>query len=260
MDTPNPESLPDELTQCCRDVADEFDVDPRIHALDFIFHFVRNHEQFADDMEEGVRYYFSSGADSATMLHNIVVPLAGREDLSVLDFASGYGCVTRHLRNALPDARVVASDIHPEAIAFLQSALGVDVLQSVPEPEDFPLPQAFDVVFAFSFFSHIPKRKWARWLRTLAACTAPSGLLLFTTHGLTSASLFIEGCPIDESGFGFQPVSEQQDIDASEYGTTITLPRYVFGEIEKLDGMRLIRFQAELWWGHQDLYVLRHEG
>ena len=62
---------------------------------------------------------------------------------------------------------------------------------------------------------------------------------------------------MDDSGFGFKPESEQLDLKASEYGTTITLPRYVFRQIEELDGMRLLLFNTALWWGHQDLYLLR---
>ncbi len=43
----------------------------------------------------------------------------------LLEFASGYGCVTRHFKNTMPNARVVASDIHPQAMDFVESHLAV---------------------------------------------------------------------------------------------------------------------------------------
>jgi hypothetical protein len=78
---------------------------------------------------------------------------------------------------------VTACDIHPEAGAFLREKLGVAAVGSVEVPEKFNLGQRFDVVFALSFFSHLPHSGWRRWLLALAEHTGPDGILIFTTHG-----------------------------------------------------------------------------
>jgi len=45
---------------------------------------------------------------------------------------------------------------------------------SSPVPEQLKLPPQ-DVIFAHSFFSHMPETTWARWLKALANALAPRG-------------------------------------------------------------------------------------
>jgi len=67
-------------------------------------------------------------------------------------------------------------------------------------PEDLALGRTFDVVFALSFFSHVPEATFGRWLRALFAGVSEGGILIFTTHGLASQPNL--GNPeIPESGF-----------------------------------------------------------
>ena len=82
----------------------------------------------------------------------------------LLEFASGYGCVTRHIKKN-PDYDVVSCDIHPQAVDFLRSRIDVKAIQSMHVPEEFAPVDKFDVVFALSFFSHMPKSSFGRWLR-----------------------------------------------------------------------------------------------
>ncbi len=59
---------------------------------------------------------------------------------------------------------------------------GVESYLSSPVPEQLTLPSQ-DVIFAHSFFSHMPETTWARWLKALANALAPRGVLIFTTPG-----------------------------------------------------------------------------
>ena len=86
--------------------------------------------------------------------------------IKLLEFASGYGCVTRHLKKN-PAYDVVSCDIHPQAVDFLSSRLKVKAIQSVHTPEEFATVDKFDVAFATSFFSHMPKSSFGRWLKAL---------------------------------------------------------------------------------------------
>lgn len=226
-------------------------IDPR----DWIFWFIFNHPSIPTKTA-AVDTYFSGGAECAGKLGALIAEQRPIEGARILEFAAGYGRVTRHLRKVVAQAEVLACDIHPDAVAFLRYTLGVAAVGSTIMPEQFNLDRRFDVVFALSFFSHLPKSSWRRWLLALAEHTTPDGLLIFTTHGERSRPNL--GNPeIGPDGFWFKPESEQQDISGYDYGSAITLPAFVLEQIAHVPHMRLVRFQEGYWWGHQDVYVLR---
>ena len=77
----------------------------------------------------------------------------GTQPLTVLEFASGYGMVTRHLAKE-QSLNVYSCDIHSQAVHFLGQEIGVHSIQSSSCPEILQLPMQFDVVFALSFLAH----------------------------------------------------------------------------------------------------------
>ena len=147
-----PFRLAREVRQECRRQAGQLGVSPAIHADDFIFRFVLAHPNFPE-AGGAVDYYFNDGRKSALSLGSLLAEL-GKDrrpaggPLRLLEFAAGYGCVTRHLRGAIDDLDLIACDIHPQAITFIEDKLGVSALQSASIPEDFEAPHPFDVVFA----------------------------------------------------------------------------------------------------------------
>jgi hypothetical protein len=152
---------------------------------------------------------------------------------------------------------VLASDIHPQALAFVSHELSLPVALSHRDPERFDLDLQFDVVFALSFFSHMPARTWGAWLATLFGHTRRGGLLVFTTHGAISWRRQLPGAELDEDGFWFSPVSEQQDLDVAEYGSTVTSQEYVHRQVRTRLGTDVLAWTEGIWWDHQDLYVVR---
>jgi SAM-dependent methyltransferase len=236
--------------------AARFAVASAIHPEDHIFNFVFNHPGFPS-RDSAISYYFSDGANSAeqfvALLAQHSAPSAQLP--SVLEFASGYGCVTRHL--ALKKSFVLRScDIHPQANRFVERELDVGCIQSSSCPESLRLPRPFDVVFALSFFSHMPLTTWSRWLVRLIETASPGGLIIFTTHGAKSRPHF--GNPeICDLGFWFKADSEQADLPFQQYGQTITMPTFVLQNIASIPGAELVEMREGYWWSHQDLYVLR---
>jgi hypothetical protein len=61
---------------------------------------------------------------------------------------------------------------------------------------------------------------------------------------------------LDNRGFYFIAQSEQTDLDLDEYGSTIVSYDYVCRQISAL-GARLLAYEEGVWYGHQDVYVLR---
>lgn len=240
----------------CETAAARHGVVPEVHSEDFIFRMLFDHKGFKQDAHR-IDYYFDDGSRSAKKFSELLDQfLESRPGpRAVLEFASGYGCVTRHLvKNA--GLRVTTSDIHIQANEFLRANMGVVAFDSSPYPETYGVRGAFDAVFALSFFSHMPLATWSRWLVRLGDAVAPGGLLVFTTHGLRSRHHF--GNPeIPDSGFWFAPLSEQKDLPTHDYGQTIVTPDFVREQVRTIANLDLVEAREADWWGHQDLYVIR---
>jgi SAM-dependent methyltransferase len=235
--------------------AERFGVSAAIHPDDHIFNFVFNQPGFT--REAAIEDYFSDGARSAKQFLSLVSQhlKPSTRAPTVLEFASGYGMVTRHL--ALDRSIELHScDIHPQAIQFLECEIGVRAIQSSSCPEMLRLPMQFDVVFALSFFSHMPITTWARWLVQLIEATRIGGITTFTTQRMVSRKYFGEP-EIPELGFWFKAESEQFDLSIEEYGQTIVTPAFVKKNVASMPFAELVEVRDGYWWEHQDLYVLR---
>jgi SAM-dependent methyltransferase len=151
---------------------------------------------------------------------------------------------------------LTACDIHEKAIEFLTSTLQVESLLSRSDPHDFAVPRKFDIVFALSFFSHMPDRTWGAWFARLFDALADDGLLVFTTHGRV---VHEDGGrpPLEPDGYWFGGTSEQRDLPVEDYRTMIVTPFYAFKCIEQSERAALVFFQEALWWGKQDTYIVR---
>lgn len=229
-----------------------------LHREDYILRFLLENPSFRN-RENAIEYYFRDARNSAEQLSSLVfdeLGFARTHGSSLLEFASGYGCVTRHLPALMTPWDVVSSDIHVEANAFNAQNFGVEVLQSTTSPDEFLVDRKFQVVFALSFFSHMPPATWSRWLKSLWNCVDDSGFLAFTTHGAASRHHF-NNPVIPDSGIWFWAASEQADLSTEDYGQTIVTIPFVLEQIMNVlpDAYpRLVR--PGYWWGHQDLYVV----
>lgn len=239
--------------------ANETGVASAIHADDLIYRFLIENPCFLT-IDLAVKYYFYDGQKSAKKLKDLLFSQLGlrcRWDTSLLEFASGYGCVTRHLVRELAPVNIVSCYIHEAACSFINSAIGVKTILSATNPEDIKIDNdSFDAVFALSFFSHMPDHTWSRWLKALFDKVKPGGYLIFTTQGITSRKYF--GDPaIPDSGIWFTPSSEQKDLDVADYGNTIVTPTYVERVVENTLHQKILHMVEAGWWEHQDLYVVK---
>ena len=252
-----PATLTDEMVRLNAALGQAQDVDPTIHPGDFMYWYCCQHPSLT--LEQAIRYYFWDGGRSAAMLASLLAELGVPKapPIRLLEFASGYGCVTRHLRKN-SDYDVVSCDIHPQAIDFLKNQIKVKAIPSVDIPEEFAPADQFDVVFALSFFSHMPRRSFGRWLKALYSSLTVPGHLIFTTHGLKSCEnigITLHDIPAD--GFWFRAQSEQSDLDTAVYGSALCTPEFVVHEIDQLPGASLALFKHAHWWDHQDLFVVK---
>jgi SAM-dependent methyltransferase len=231
-------------------------VSSAIHAEDFIFHFLLNASK---DKAQGAQLYFESGKSSAEQASAIYKEHVARPPGRVLDFACGYGCVTRHLPGVLPGSKVFACDVLESCVTFVSKCLGFRTLQSSKIPEELVINKRFDLIIVLSLFSHLPERTFSRWLRQIVRLAAPGGIVLFTTHGRISAQQF-GNPPLTADGFWHDPRKEHPNLDASNYGLSICSREYCEVCIEEIKDVKLIDYREGFWWGHQDVYVLRKQG
>jgi len=247
-----------EILEMCKVSAGKQGVVSDIHPNDFIFHFLMTNPCF-QSQKDAVEYYFNDGAKSAKKLANLLysdLKLQKGKPFKLLEFASGYGCVTRHLSQELPNVTLISCDIHKEAINFISKQFSTEAILSESVPERLRLQQEYDVIFALSFFSHMPESSWGQWIKTLFSGLKENGFLIFTTHGKESAKFF--GDPvIPSNGFWFLPDSEQKDLDKNEYGITLVTPDFVIGELYRQIRAPLVIYRYAFWWEHQDLYVVQ---
>lgn len=227
-----------------------------IHPDDFIYKFIKLHfKKKGGTVSDSVEYYFNSGRDSTEKIHGILNTLNISIKKSILEFASGYGCTTRHLNKYFDN--VVTCDIHQEANLFNKNKFPYPYIKSVVNPKDFNPISQYDVVFALSFFSHIPEENFTNWLIALSKCLNKGGVLIFTTHGSFTNQNFFPNIELNENGFWFKESSEQKDLSVKTYGTSICTKEFVESEIDKIGNMKILKYKEADWWENQDSYVVK---
>jgi len=216
-------------------------IDERDDMLDFALHL------FGHDRDRAVANYFQNALDQYTLLVHISRwrGTPGR----MLDFASGYGRLTRLLVHEHLAGETTVSDILEGAMEFQHEQFGVRTILSTREPEQFPAAGPYDLIFVASLFSHLPASTFTRWLRRLTELLTPGGLLVFSVHDESLA-------PEKVDGIAFHSTSESRVLDLEDYGSTFVTEGYVREQVRAIGEdwacIRMPRAMAD--W--QDVYVI----
>jgi SAM-dependent methyltransferase len=225
------------------------EVDPRDEMLAFA------RQEAGGDPDRGFFQYFRAGLTVAVAHHQLLLWRFGSLSRvgGLLDFASGFGRVTRFLVPHIPPDRIQVCDIQPGASEFQERLLGVRALDGASRPEDFVAAGRYDAVLVTSLFTHLPEPAFVSWLKRLAGLLGPGGILVFTT--LDPA---VTHPPLDvpEGGFLFHEVSESQALPGAEYGTAFATGDFVErAAAAAAPGAALHRIPRGLA-GFQDLWLL----
>jgi len=236
----------------CRDLLARnvnLDVHPADEMLGFFHHTQGN------DLDSALAIYFDSGRRIWAAERQVLSWGFGPPPWSfrLLDFASGYGRVTRHLFHDLSPENVWVSDIYAAGVAFQERSFGVHGIVSTTDPESFPADQGFNAILVSSLFTHLPEARFLAWLRRLGELLLPGGLLLFSVHDL---SLLRDPAADAASGMVFREVSESSSLEKNEYGTCWVSEAFVRRAVAEAVGpwpvLRISRGLASF----QDLYVI----
>jgi SAM-dependent methyltransferase len=130
-------------------------------------------------------FFLRSGAQHAELVREALREDGAEiEELdALLDWGCGCGRVLRHW-SALPSTQVFGCDINPKMVAWCETNLDfADVAVTDLDP---PLPYAdstFDLVYAFSVFTHLSERLQHAWMAECLRMLRPGGYLLLSTMG-----------------------------------------------------------------------------
>lgn len=218
-------------------------IDERDDMLDFAL------QLFDRDRDAALTNYFQNGLDQFHLVRHIA-SWRERPPRRMLDFASGYGRLTRFFVHERLAEELTVSDILEGGMEFQAREFGVRTILSTPMPEKFEAPSKYDLIFVASLFTHLPPSTFTPWLRRLASLLEPEGLLLFSVHDESIAPKPFSG------GIEFESRSESRVLDTDEYGSTWVTESWVREQVAAIDPaftcVRLPRALAD--W--QDLYVV----
>ena len=212
---------------------------------------------------EATAYYLDTGRELATSLLNLLIESGVAPDsVDLLDFAAGYGRVTRWLVSVLRSVTTV--DLEPDMIDFHRRVLGVDGYCSSADPAvAIGGGKSYDLIFVFSLFTHLPDSKWLPWLAALAAALRTGGLLVFSASSYELFSL-LNPAEYGDPGswnreFVFWMDNETRGrLDESEYGCNISAESYVRRRVSETEGIVLVRrFRMGEFDRYHDIYVAR---
>lgn len=184
--------------------------------------------------------------------------LSIRQFAVVLDFGCGCGRVLRHWKKRASQIQLHGTDYNPELVYWARRIVPfATIAENTLAP---PLPYAdntFDLIYAFSTFTHWDIALQKAWMREFRRILQPNGYLLFTTHG---DYYFPRLSPeLQEQLRNNQAIGPS--LGATIVGTNsyASFNPYTQVRTELLQGLELIEFfrRASRGTPWQDVYVVR---
>lgn len=198
----------------------------------------------------------------ARMLVSGYAATTGRKiaDATILDYGCGWGRLIRLLYKYSSIENIYGVDPWGESIRICrENKVGCHLAISDYVPDTLPFDHQFDLIFAFSVFTHLSEKTTAKVLNTLRNYISPSGMLAITIRPKEYWEIHQKGKLAaemtkmhEQSGFAFTP-HHRDPIDGDiTYGdSSISLeyladnfPRWnlVSAEWDKIDPYQVVLF------------------
>jgi hypothetical protein len=181
------------------------------------------------------------------------------DDAAILDYGVGWGRLLRLFNKYVPDDRLFGVDAW-EPVLKVAKSLGVrgQLAQVASIPEQLPFNLKFDLIFAFSIFTHLSPRSASAVAKVCADSLSADGLIVFTIRPVSAFD------PVHQpeivtgykrSGFGFEPSKDVAPIDGDiPYGRAAISLEYIQ---DNWPWLRIAGLEYNLIDPHQILVLLR---
>lgn len=212
------------------------------------------------------RQYFRCGAEAAQICLEGLrsADLTPGEVSRVIDYACGYGRVTRFLRASFPAASILGADIDQRALSHLEATQAERTHLLDGSCDALPVEGKVDLIWVGSLFTHVPRDYVAGLLTSMRQIISDRGVLVFTMHGeYVIDRLKSREKTYNLSDDGMRDIIEQ--FSGSGYGFSVYPGRTGYGisaatrgqvtELLNAAGFKLVSFATRGWVKHQDAYV-----
>ncbi len=174
---------------------------------------------------------------------------------AILDFGVGWGRMIRFFYKDIPSEGIFGIDVMPEMVDVCKKTLpsGKYSVSSPLPPTGFA-DNSFDIIFAYSVFSHLRDDAAEAWIKEFSRILKPNGIVVATTEG----KAFLDKCEYYQKhpekaadsiwhqmiSEGFSPIEKFREkfdngefsyvafggggvLDGSFYGDCVIPPQYV---------------------------------
>lgn len=234
----------------------------------------------ANRLSGGSLKYFTGGAVDAMRIAVVIREhLGADEPLDVLDFGAGPGRLTRFFRIFWPHCRFQACDVDTEKVEFIKWATADVGAFRIPNLPPKKFDRQYDVIYAWSVWSHYNDKAALAWIKTLKEALKPKGLLIVTVHtevwleSRLNNAVFIDtlkklNIPSkrlleDLSGAGYAfwpsykltPEAQAAKVDTDIFGMSIFTREYIKEHWAKVLDVVSFRVASPGW---QDIVVMKN--
>lgn len=210
-------------------------------------------------------YYLQTGISALNAIYASLNAADVQPDQvsAVMDYACGYGRVTRWLQATFAKSSLYAGDLDPKAVAAVSSLMGAQTVQ-LTKDLSLPLPGKFDLIWVGSLVTHLKEEAVQNLLQFLGQSLTQTGVLVVTAHGdyvadrirrreksynLAESEMQPLLAAYENTGFAFAPYPGEDD-----YGISINTPAKLT-QMACEAGLELVRFEKKGWVKHQDCFA-----
>lgn len=222
-----------------------------------------------------ISHYFSVGENALQIIVSSLIAAGRQPPQRVLDFPSGSGRVTRHLRAMFRSSEIGACDLYEHHVSFCAAEFGTIPIISSDSLDELNIGK-WDVIFCGSLLTHLPAHLFRSAIGFISRSLADDGVAIVTLEGRHAIHIqdhkwkFIEQNLFDLAredykcnGFGFVGYPEEfmgTMQRNSSYGVTLVSPSWATAEIAKSDDLRILGYHERAWDDHQDVLIFGRPG
>lgn len=233
-------------------------------------------KEFAGSEAWRREHYFRVGADALRLIVANLVANRRPPPPRILDFPSGSGRVTRHLRAFFPQSEITVCDLYESHVAFCARQFEAVPHLSRENLDDVSFDGVFDLVFCGSLLTHLPQRGADAALRLIARSLSPQGIAIVSFQGRHSDYIqkhkwkYLADRLYDRAqravrrrGFGYVDYEGSfRTLFAAQarYGVALVRPHWVMRALEGREDIRILSYAERAWDDHQDVLVFGRPG